>query len=272
MCLILFSWRAHPQHLLVVAANRDEFHDRPAREAAFWNDHPSVLAGRDLTALGTWLGVSRDGRFAAITNYRNPAERLPTAPSRGHLVSDFLTASKVPRDYFSGIAPGADRYNGFSMLAADRDSFAFFSNRQGVVADIEPGVHGLSNHLLDTPWPKVTKGKARMQALIGRSFDPHAYLELLADTEQTRLAHLPDTGVGAEFERRLSSIRIVDGSYGTRCSSVLRIGIDGNADFWERSYDRDGNPGGTVHFSFAIPPAQDRKAKATSAGAGYRPP
>ncbi|OGA53998.1 MAG: hypothetical protein A3G25_09670 [Betaproteobacteria bacterium RIFCSPLOWO2_12_FULL_63_13] len=260
MCLVLFSWRAHPEHVLVVAANRDEFHHRPSCAAAFWNDSPDVLAGRDLTALGTWLGVSRSGRFAAITNYRNPAERMATAPSRGHLVADFLSASKSPHDYFSGIAPHAGQYNGFSMLAADFDSIAFFSNRQGAIAEIEPGVHGLSNHLLDTPWPKVIEGKARLEVLLQGKFDPQAYLELLGDTEPAYEAILPDTGVGIEFERRFSSIRIVAGDYGTRCSSVLRIGLDGKADFWERSYDREGNPGGTVHFSFAIPGVQKTKS------------
>ena len=133
MCLILFAWRAHPEHALVVAANRDEYFDRPARAAAFWDDSPNVLAGRDLTALGTWLGVSRTGWFASITNYRNPAERKATAPSRGRLVTDFLTASQRPSAYFAGVAPQAHEYNGFSMLAADRSSLAVFSNREGIV-------------------------------------------------------------------------------------------------------------------------------------------
>jgi len=253
MCLILFAWRAHPEHALVVAANRDEYLDRPSRAAAFWEDFPDVLAGRDLTAFGTWLGVSRSGRFAAITNYRNPAERMAVAPSRGHLVADYLTASVRPRGYLSEVSVRADQYNGFSMLAADPDSLAFFSNRQGAIVEVEPGVHGLSNHLLDTPWPKVKTGKARVERLLEGRFDHEAYLDLLGDTEPAHDAVLPDTGVGPEFERRLSSIRIVGGNYGTRCSSVLRIGSDGKVDFWERSYDREGNACGTAHFKFAIP-------------------
>lgn len=253
MCLILFAWRAHPEHALVVAANRDEYFDRPARAAAFWDDCPDLLAGRDLTAQGTWLGVTRTGRFASITNYRNPAERMETAPSRGHLVTDFLTASRRPSAYLESVAPQAHAYNGFSMLAADPGSLAVFSNREGIVRMIEPGVHGLSNHLLDTPWPKVEKGKERLGVLLGRKFDPEAYLHLLGDSESAHDPHLPDTGVGVEWERRLSSIRIVDSHYGTRCSTVLRVDLDGRTEFWERSYDREGGAAGTVHFSFVVP-------------------
>lgn len=251
MCLILFAWRAHPEHALVVAANRDEYFERPARAAAFWDDAPEVLAGRDLTAQGTWLGVTRAGRFASITNYRNPAERMATAPSRGRLVADFLTAADPPSKYFASVAPGAHEYNGFSMVAADRTSLVFFSNREGVVREIGPGVYGLSNHLLDTPWPKVEKGKERLGALLDRAFDPEACLQLLCDTEPAH--HFPDTGVGVEWERRLSSIRIVGSDYGTRCSTVVRIGTDGKTDFWERSYGSEGGAVGTVQFSFMLP-------------------
>ena len=251
MCLILFAWRAHPEHALVVAANRDEYFERPARAAAFWDDAPEVLAGRDLTAQGTWLGVTRTGRFASITNYRNPAQRMATAPSRGVLLTGFLTGTDRPSAYFAGVTPRAHEYNGFSMVAADRTSLAFFSNREGIVREVEPGVHGLSNHLLDTAWPNVEKGKQALGALLGRTFDAEAYLQLLGDTEPAH--HLPDTGVGVEWERRLSSIRIAGGDYGTRCSTVVRIGTDGKTEFWERSYDREGGVVDTVQFSFMLP-------------------
>jgi len=257
MCLILFAWRAHPEHALVVAANRDEYFERPSRAAEFWDDEQEVLAGRDLTARGTWLGVTRSGRFASITNYRNPADRMATAPSRGQLVTGYLRGDDRPSEYFGHIEPRAGEYNGFSMLAADGRSLAFFSNREGVVREIGAGVHGLSNHLLNTPWPKVEKGKERLGALLGGRFDPEACLEMLSDSEPAHGRHLPDTGVGAEWERRLSSIRIVDGHYGTRCSTVFRLGADGEAEFWERSYAGDGGVTGTVHFNFSVP-APDR--------------
>ena len=252
MCLILFAWRAHPEHALVVAANRDEFFERPSLPAAYWDDRPGILAGRDLTARGTWLGVTRSGRFASITNYRNPAERRDDAPSRGQLVTDFLASADPPAAHFAGVARRAQQYNGFSMLAADARSLAFYSNRDGGVREVEAGVHGLSNHLLDTPWPKVAKGKERLGDLLSRRFDHEAYLEMLGDTEPAHDRHLPDTGVGVERERKLSSIRIVDATYGTRCSTVLRLDADGTAEFWERSYGRDGGVAGTVHFSFRI--------------------
>ena len=256
MCLILFAWRAHAEHRLVVAANRDEFFDRPAQPAHFWPDKPSLLAGRDLTAQGTWLGITRDGRFAAVTNFRNPAERRPIAPSRGQLVSRFLDSDSVPAAWLAAIAPQANEYNGFSMLAGDARSLWFYSNRDGAISEVEPGVHGLSNHLLDTPWPKVEKGKSRLAGLLAAwtasGFDSEGCLALLADREPAHEPHLPDTGVGAEWERKLSSIHIVGDRYGTRCSTVLRIGTDGSAEFRERTYAPDGTAADTVGFEFML--------------------
>lgn len=252
MCLILFAWHAHPDHTLVVAANRDEFHERPASAAQFWPDNPDLLAGRDLSAQGTWLGVTRGGRFASITNFRNPAERKPTAPSRGQLVSAFLSDAREPGAWVEAIAQRANEFNGFSMLATDLQSLCCFSNRNGAKVKVQPGIHGLSNHLLDTPWPKVTVGKERLAKLIGERFDAEAYLDMLADRTSVDERHLPDTGVGPEWERSLAPIFIVGANYGTRCSSVLRIGADGRSEFWERSFAADGNATGTVEFRFTI--------------------
>lgn len=249
MCLILFAWRAHPEHVLVVAANRDEFFERPASAAAFWDDAPEVLAGRDLTARGTWLGVTRGGRFASITNYRNPAERMAAAPSRGHLVADFLAAADRPSAYFALVAPKAHEYNGFSMLAADGSSLGFYSNREGLFHQIEPGLHGLSNHLLDTPWPKVEKGKAALAAMLDREFEAEPYFRLLADNSTAEDDVLPETGVGRIRERQLAAIHVQAGDYGTRCSTLLRIGA-ARVEFHERSYGRDGEALGTVSHRF----------------------
>ena len=254
MCLILFAWRAHPEHVLVVAANRDEYFERPASAADYWPDVPHILAGRDLSANGTSLGVTRNGRFASITNYRNPAERRPTAPSRGQLVADFLSGTDAPGAHFERVAPHAMQFNGYSMLACDGHEMACYSNREGMVRKVEAGVHGLSNHLLDTPWPKVLKGKEELGGLLTRRFDPEAYLAMLGDSEPAHDRHLPDTGVGIERERQLSSIRILDGYYGTRCSSLFRLDRDGTAEFWERSYASDGATSGTVHYRFTVTP------------------
>ncbi len=254
MCLILFAWRAHAQHALIVAANRDEFHERPALPANFWSEEPRLLAGRDLQAQGTWMGVTRSGRFAAITNFRNPAEKKLDAPSRGGLVSAFLIDRREPSAWLQAKASRAQDYNGFSILAGDRRSLYFFSNRDARPGPtvIDPGIHGLSNHLLDTPWPKVEKGKERLAELLSKPFSAHSYLELLADREPADAQQLPDTGVGAPLERRLSAIRIVGNGYGTRCSTVLRISEDGSAEFWERTYVADGSVAGTVNYAFSL--------------------
>src|SRR5258707_14448773 len=184
MCLIAFAWRAHPRSRLIVAANRDEYFGRPAAPAAFWDDHPKVLAGRDLEAGGTWLGVTLDGRFAALTNYRNPADMKTGAPSRGALVSDFLTGRTTPEDYARQLEKRAMDYNGFSLLVADVQSMFFFSNLGGPGPRVAPGVHGLSTHLPDTPWPKVEKAKAKLAALFDRPFESEAAVTLLYDVER----------------------------------------------------------------------------------------
>ena len=167
MCLILFAWQAHPDYPLVVAANRDEWRERPAAPATWWDDAPDILAGRDLEAGGTWLGVTRSGRFAAITNFRDPADRRSTAPSRGQLVADFLRGDDSPRNYLEALSPKAARYNGFNLLLADEKSMCYFGSREGEIIDVPPGIHGLSNHLLDEPWPKVEKAKSALGAILG---------------------------------------------------------------------------------------------------------
>jgi uncharacterized protein with NRDE domain len=271
MCLILIGWRAHPAYRLVVAANRDEHFSRPAAPAAFWDDYPEILAGRDLEAAGTWLGMSLHGRFAAVTNYRNPADRKIGAPTRGRLVSNFLAGKQSPRAYLARLADTAAQYNGFSMLAGTLESLYFFSNRGNGPIAIAPGVTGLSNHLLDTGWPKVEKGKARLHELLQAPFDPEAYFGFLSDTEPAPLASLPSTGVPAELEERLSAIRIPPfAGYGTRCSTVLCVAEDGHVDFQERSYAEDGSTSGTIRYRLKIAmPAW--KARASSRRARSRP-
>ena len=269
MCLIAFAWRSHPRYRLVVAANRDEYFGRPAAQAGFWDDHPNVLAGRDLEAGGTWLGITLDGRFAALTNYRNPADKKSGAPSRGLLVSDFLTGKTAPMEYLQGVEQHAVNYNGFSLLVGDPASLGFLSNRGGHPTRVAPGVHGLSNHLLDTPWPKVEKGKSGLAALLDGPFDAKAVFGLLEDTDRASSSELPSTGVSLELEERLSAIRILAvGGYGTRCSTVLSFSEDGRIEFHERSYSEDGGVSGTVGYRLTLA----KGARASSRRAEFPPP
>jgi len=268
VCLIALAWRAHPSHRLIVAANRDEYFGRPSAPADFWDDHRGVLAGRDLEARGTWLGITLKGRFAALTNYRNPAERKTGLPSRGALVSDFLTGDAGPAEYMKRIQKAAAGYNGFSLLIGDASSLWFFSNRGDPPERVPPGVHGLSNHLLDTPWPKVEKARARLAAQLKQPFDATEAFALLADTEHAPSAELPSTGVSLELEERLSAIRILaSAGYGTRCSTVVRFGRDGRVEFHERTWREDGEAGGTVSYRLSL----GGKARGTSRRAESRP-
>jgi len=269
MCLIALAWRAHPACRLIVAANRDEYFGRPSVPAGFWDDHRGVLAGRDLEAGGTWLGITLGGRFAALTNYRNPAERKTGVPSRGTLVSDFLKGKAGPSEYVKEVQKAAPSYNGFSLLVGDIDSLWFLSNRGGGPLRVKPGVHGLSNHLLDTPWPKVERARATLARQLGRPFDAAAAFELLSNTERAPSAELPRTGVSIEMEERLSAIRILAaGGYGTRCSTALCFTNDGRVEFHERSYREDSSASGTVSYRLTL---SGGKARASSRRAESRP-
>jgi len=239
MCLILLAWRAHPRCPLIVAANRDERYARPAAPAAWWDDAPEVFAGRDLEGGGTWMGVSRAGRFAAITNYRDPGRHRPGAPSRGALVADFLRGEGASAAaYAAGVGARGARFNGFCLLVADAAELWYVSNREAGPRLLAGGVYGLSNHLLDTPWPKVERGKHALAREADRARPSAERLfEVLADRAEAPAERLPDTGVGRARERALSPLFIRTPEYGTRCSTVLVIDREGEACFEERSFD-----------------------------------
>jgi uncharacterized protein with NRDE domain len=253
MCLILFAWKVLPDFPLVLAANRDEFYERPSAPADFWEDAPDLLAGRDLRDGGTWLGVTREGRVAALTNYRDPASLKTGAPSRGILVSDYLRGRENPEAYLGRIAPEADCFNGFNLLVGDADELLCFSNR-GARERLQPGIYGLSNHLLDTPWPKVAQGKSALKALLQaeKGVAPEALFALLADRTRPPDDRLPDTGVGLEWERVLSPLFIESPAYGTRSSTVLLIDRDGCMTFIERVFNGAADPWMTARFEFQI--------------------
>ena len=250
MCLIVIGWRASADFPLLVAANRDEWRDRPARAAHWWEDHPQILAGRDLQAGGTWMGVTRRGRFAAVTNFRDPSDRRSTARSRGELVTQFLLSAAAPADFLAGIAARASDYNGFNLVVGDGASLWYFGSREGDAREIEPGVHGLSNHVLDEPWPKVTRGRAAMERALAAADPTPALFDLLGDRGGVPDGDLPDTGVGIEWERRLASALITGADYGTRASTVVSLTATGEVRFEERTRAADGGEAGRQKYAF----------------------
>ena len=270
MCLALVACRAHPRYALLIAANRDEFHARAAEPAKWWPE--GILAGRDSVGGGTWFGVTRGGRWALVTNYREGVPRDPAAPSRGELVTLALNDMAPPLICAARIAIDGGRYHGFNLLlgesspplAASRENgespasreqatAAYTSNRASGAVALGSGVHGLSNHLLETPWPKLLRSKARLSEALSNAADPvEAALRILADRERAPASALPSTGVSPEWERLLSSAFIVHPDYGTRCSTVFTIDSDGHARFVERSFDYRGEPKGEVVYEFAV--------------------
>ncbi len=251
VCLLLLAHGVDPGRHLLVVANRDEFHARPAAPAAFWEDAPGVLAGRDLSAGGTWLGVTRAGRFAALTNYRDPAGHDPRARSRGVLVSGFLKGSGGPEEYLRSVAAEEARYNGFNLLAGSPGDLWLFESRTGRLKRLGPGVFALSNALLDTPWPKVERARRAFRLLLERrpgEATPEELLALLADRTVAPDEELPFTGVGIEWERVLAPAFIVTPEYGTRTSTAVLFGADGGIDLVERTFGTGGEVAGTARW------------------------
>lgn len=258
MCLILIAHQAHPDIPLVVAANRDEDYQRPSAQAHFWPEANHVLAGRDLQAGGTWLGLTRSGRFAAVTNIRDWSA-ADAARSRGELVREFLEGDDEPFEYCQQVMAKAGEYRGFNLLVGDRHSLVYCDNLHRNVQGLAPGTYGLSNHLLDTPWPKVVKGKNRLSEQVAGWHQASAahgeeLLDILTDREIAEDEFLPNTGIGLEKERLLSPIFIQGDQYGTCCSTAIIVDKQGQALFHERSFY-----GGKIkdaRHQFRIEPAQ----------------
>lgn len=254
MCLILFSHKQHPRYSLVLAANRDEFYNRASSPAAFWDEEPGMLAGRDLVAGGTWFGITRYGRIAAITNYREPGFHRMDAPSRGALVTGYLRGAEAPEDYLEKLEPDAGRYNGFSLILGDPENLYYFSNRREGFQRLTPGLYGLSNHILNTAWPKVERGKRALGDILsgGGDPDPEALFHVLADRSRPPDDHLPHTGVGLEWERVLSPLFIASPVYGTRSSTVLLVTGGGSVTFVEKVFNSDPEPLQVTRYEFEI--------------------
>ena len=252
MCLILVAWRVHPDYPLVVAANRDEFFARPAAEAAWWKDAKNVFAGRDLEAGGTWLGLGRDGRFAGLTNFRDPPRNRNDAPSRGALVADFLTGGESTAAALARLQTQGPRYNAFNLFVSDGDSLGIYESASGSARILEPGIYALSNHLLDTPWPKVTAGKSRLARALRALPDDTPLRELLRDDRPAPDAALPRTGVSLAWERMLSSAFIRAPGYGTRCSTVITRDRHGWMHVTESTWNDVGLESGRVVERFQV--------------------
>jgi uncharacterized protein with NRDE domain len=238
MCLILLSFDTHADDSLIVAANRDEYYDRPASPLAFWREAPHVLAGRDIRGGGTWLGVTRKGRIAALTNFRDPSAIMGNAPSRGLLVRNFLEGTESPQNYLKRIRADTHQYNPFNLLLGDRSALYYYSNRNDEIRGLESGLYGLSNHLLDTPWPKVQKGKESLKTLIKskKRVSPEDIFGILTDRSFPPDRLLPDTGVGPEWERLLSPVFITSRIYGTRSATALIVNSSGRLTVAERTF------------------------------------
>ena len=257
MCLILFSHQAESRFPLVVAANRDELYSRPTRPADFWPDSESataVLAGKDLLAGGTWLGITRGGRFAAVTNIRDPSQAEQKARSRGELTLGFLQDSSSPGEFSAQVQSRFGEYAGFNLLVGDRESMYYMNNFENVREELAPGVYGLSNGLLNSPWPKVERGRALLTQMLDADHSPDTdkLLRMMNDRTEAADAELPDTGVPRALERILSSSFIYnpDRSYGTLCSTAIIVDANGNCRFAEQNYNAKGRPAAAQYYEF----------------------
>jgi uncharacterized protein with NRDE domain len=253
MCLLVLAWMKHPRYRLVAAANRDEFHDRPSAPLAWWTDEAGVLAGRDLRAGGTWMGVTRSGRFGVITNFRDlEAPPAPDAPSRGALVPHYLAGSDAPAPYLARLNGTAAGFAGFNLLIGDVQEICYLSNRDaGGPRKLAAGVYGLSNHRLDTPWPKLVRSRERLAGVL-EAGEPALddLFAILADREVSDEEAGPDTGLPRDFERALSSPFVLHERYGTRCSTVLLAAHDGHTVVCERRFDAGGRLTGATRLEF----------------------
>ena len=260
MCLILFAAGSHPEFPLIVAANRDEAYARPASQAGFWHDHPNVYGGRDLQHGGTWLGLARSGRFAAITNYRQGQRGAEAPHSRGEITRDFLTGSGDTLDYLKQVEARDSGYHGYSLIAGTAGQLYFHSNRSNGIDAIASGVHGLSNRLLDEPWPKVERGISVLTGLLAAAEHTiiQTLFELLADRAPAPDHLLPSTGISLERERALSASFIAAEAYGTRASTVLLVSTTGEVLYCERLFGPQGRPLGGNEQRFTLEPAAIR--------------
>ncbi len=249
MCLVVFGWQSHPDYHLILAANRDEYHLRPTEDAHWWQENPDMLAGRDSQASGTWLGMSKQGRAGVITNYREHEIRDPAKLSRGGLIPEFIKGRNKPHD-FAQTMHGED-YAGFNLLVFDDKEMTYASNRGDHLAALQPGIYGLGNASLDTPWPKLVRSKRAFEMLLTKGdINSAAFMKLLNNRQQAKADEIEEDNLSRELAQALSAPFIVTPQYGTRCSSVILWSRDGNVEFTERRFDPSGTTSGESTFRF----------------------
>ncbi|MEO9869034.1 NRDE family protein [Ekhidna sp.] len=251
MCLITFAYKAHPKYKFILAANRDEFYARPTAATHWWEDHPEILGGRDLQAHGTWMAIHRNGRFAAVTNYRDMKHIKPDAKSRGDLPVHFLLKNDSPSSYSKAVHKEGASYSGYNLITLE-DEMTHVSNYDSQVNLLDAGIYGLSNALLDTSWAKVKKAKGDFKTLIEQKFDLEDLIEMMQNTETAEDGALPNTGLDYEREKALSAMCIRTPDYGTCCSTAITIDYDGNVAFMEKSYPVGDRNDEIVSFNFQI--------------------
>jgi len=251
MCLILLAYRQHRDYPLILIANRDEYYARPTRDAHWWDD-ADIFAGRDLEAGGTWLGINRRGRLAAVTNVREPGGMKPGKKSRGALTQSFLSGDETPEAFLQELTPDDRDYAGFNLLLGDAEGFWFYSNRDHGIRSIDPGVYGISNGTFDEPWPKLSSGKQELSAMLDGEVFAVDLMEILTDHQVAEDHELPQTGVTLDIERMLSSRFIRSPEYGTRACSVVTIGADKQISFSEQNYLDAGHSGNLIQETFEI--------------------
>lgn len=238
ICIVNFHLQEHPKYKLIIAANRDEFLDRPTAPAYFWEDQADILAGRDLRAMGTWMGITRTGRFATLTNHRNPQLERPDKLSRGEIVTDFLTNEQATDEFLRELHEKNTQYNGFNLVVGTVDQLHYYSNQQHEIVPIVSGTHSISNHLLNTAWPKVTKAKLLLNEYVhnNEQINPDELFAILNNRDIVSDENLPKTGIPLDLERQLSSIFIEMPDYGTRSSTVILVSHQNEVTFIERTY------------------------------------
>jgi uncharacterized protein with NRDE domain len=256
VCLIVFAYNCHPRYRLIMGANRDEYRNRLTDPARFWRDAPQLLAGRDRVAGGTWLGITTAGKLAALTNYRDPHRQMTDPPSRGRLVSGYLqNPLETPEEFQSELNRTGELYRGLNLLYGSASELFYYTNRGGSSGPVMPGIHGLSNHLLDTAWPKVVAATSRLKTIVRQvQVDPEHIFSALSDAAPFADDLLPDTGVGPDQERMLSPLFIKAERYGTRSTTVLLIDNRDRVTLAERTFDLSAGSSPSRQFSFTIVP------------------